>query len=152
MFLVRRLLTFEEIVEDARSRAIAPVSPRAVSTKDTLAYLMFSSGTTGHPRSANFTLIDSIDTDPLQAVMVSQGNIISNFNKSVHGSGLGIDSVSLHLLHCLTRSTPTADRMCTTAWNTRPLHHDQNVFLFWPYFVLFLPIFYAHYLRHHLQS
>ena len=41
--------TFEEIVEDARSRAIAPVSPRAV-TKDTLAYLMFSSGTTGHPK------------------------------------------------------------------------------------------------------
>ena len=41
--------TFEEIVDDARSRAIAPVSPRAV-TKDTLAYLMFSSGTTGHPK------------------------------------------------------------------------------------------------------
>jgi acyl-CoA synthetase (AMP-forming)/AMP-acid ligase II len=43
------LSTFEEMVEDARSRAIAPVSPRAV-TKDTLAYLMFSSGTTGHPK------------------------------------------------------------------------------------------------------
>ena len=43
------LITFEEMVEDARSRAIAPVFPRAV-TKDTLAYLMFSSGTTGHPK------------------------------------------------------------------------------------------------------
>ena len=43
------LITFEEMVEDARSRAIAPVLPRAV-TKDTLAYLMFSSGTTGHPK------------------------------------------------------------------------------------------------------
>ena len=39
----------EEMLEDACSRAIAPVSPRAV-TKDTLAYLMFSSGTTGLPK------------------------------------------------------------------------------------------------------
>jgi acyl-coenzyme A synthetase/AMP-(fatty) acid ligase len=46
---IEELMTFEEMVEDARSRAIAPVSPRAV-TKDTLAYLMFSSGTTGHPK------------------------------------------------------------------------------------------------------
>ena len=46
---IEGLRTFEEIVEDARSRAIAPISPRAV-TKDTLAYLMFSSGTTGHPK------------------------------------------------------------------------------------------------------
>ena len=46
---IEGLRTFEEIVEDARSRAIAPVSPRAV-TKDTLAYLMFSSGTTGPPK------------------------------------------------------------------------------------------------------
>jgi acyl-CoA synthetase (AMP-forming)/AMP-acid ligase II len=43
------LRTFEEMLEDARSRVIAPVSPRAV-TKDTLAYLMFSSGTTGLPK------------------------------------------------------------------------------------------------------
>ena len=43
------LRTFEEMVEDARSRAIAPESPRAV-TRDTLAYLMFSSGTTGLPK------------------------------------------------------------------------------------------------------
>ena len=46
---IEGLRTFEEIVEDARSRAIAPVPPRAV-TKDTLAYLMFSSGTTGLPK------------------------------------------------------------------------------------------------------
>ena len=46
---IEGLITFEEMVEDARSRAIAPVTPRAV-TKDTLAYLMFSSGTTGHPK------------------------------------------------------------------------------------------------------
>ena len=46
---IEGLRTFEEMVEDARSRAIAPVSPRAV-TKDTLAYLMFSSGTTGLPK------------------------------------------------------------------------------------------------------
>ena len=41
--------TLEEMVEDARSRAIAPVSPRA-ATRDTIAYLMFSSGTTGPPK------------------------------------------------------------------------------------------------------
>ena len=41
--------TFEEMVEDARSQAMAPVSPRPAS-KDTLAYLMFSSGTTGPPK------------------------------------------------------------------------------------------------------
>ena len=46
---IEGLRTFEEMVEDARSRAMAPVSPRAV-TRDTLAYLMFSSGTTGHPK------------------------------------------------------------------------------------------------------
>ena len=41
--------TFEEMVEEARTRAVAPVSPRA-ATKDTLAYLVFSSGTTGLPK------------------------------------------------------------------------------------------------------
>ena len=46
---IEGLRSFEEMVEDVRSRAIAPVSPRAV-TKDTLAYLMFSSGTTGLPK------------------------------------------------------------------------------------------------------
>ena len=46
---IEGLRTFEEMLEDARSQAITPVSPRAV-TKDTLAYLMFSSGTTGHPK------------------------------------------------------------------------------------------------------
>ena len=46
---IEGLRTFEEIVEDARSRAIAPVSSRVV-TNDTLAYLMFSSGTTGPPK------------------------------------------------------------------------------------------------------
>jgi acyl-coenzyme A synthetase/AMP-(fatty) acid ligase len=41
--------TFEEMVEDASSREMAPVSPRRV-TRDTLAYLLFSSGSTGHPK------------------------------------------------------------------------------------------------------
>ena len=41
--------TFEEIVEDAHSRAMAPVSPRP-ATRDTLACLVFSSGTTGPPK------------------------------------------------------------------------------------------------------
>ena len=41
--------TFEEMIEDARSRTMVPVSPRP-ATKDTLAYLMFSSGTTGFPK------------------------------------------------------------------------------------------------------
>ena len=46
---IEGLRTFEEMVEDARSRAMAPVSPRP-ATRDTLAYLMFSSGTTGPPK------------------------------------------------------------------------------------------------------
>ena len=40
----------EEMIEDARSRAMAPVSPRPAN-RDTLAYLVFSSGTTGFPKS-----------------------------------------------------------------------------------------------------
>ena len=46
---IEGLRTFEEMVEDARSRAMASVSPRPV-TRNTLAYLMFSSGTTGPPK------------------------------------------------------------------------------------------------------
>jgi acyl-CoA synthetase (AMP-forming)/AMP-acid ligase II len=46
---IEGLKTFEEMVEDARSRAIALVSPRAIM-RDTLAYLMFPSGTTGLPK------------------------------------------------------------------------------------------------------
>ena len=41
--------TFEEMVEDARSQAMAPLSLRPAS-RDTLAYLMSSSGTTGPPK------------------------------------------------------------------------------------------------------
>ena len=46
---VEGLKSFEEMVEDARSRAVAPVSP-CPATKDTLACLVFSSGTTGPPK------------------------------------------------------------------------------------------------------
>lgn len=41
--------SFDEMVEEARLRAIAPLPTRAVA-KNTLAYLMFSSGTTGLPK------------------------------------------------------------------------------------------------------
>lgn len=40
----------QEMLEDARSRAMAPASPRPAN-RDTLAYLVFSSGTTGFPKS-----------------------------------------------------------------------------------------------------
>ena len=40
----------EEMLEDARLRAMAPASPRP-ARGDTLAYLVFSSGTTGFPKS-----------------------------------------------------------------------------------------------------
>lgn len=46
---IEGLRTFEEMVEDTRSRALAPV-PHRPATKNTLAYLMFSSGTTGLPK------------------------------------------------------------------------------------------------------
>ena len=41
--------TFDETLEDARSRTMAPVSLRP-ATRDTLACLVFSSGTTGPPK------------------------------------------------------------------------------------------------------
>ena len=47
--------------------------------------------------------------------MISHGNIISNFNKSAHRSGLGLDDVSLRYLHWVTRLTHIADRKDTTA-------------------------------------
>ena len=40
----------EEMLEDARLRTMAPATPRPAK-KDTLAYLVFSSGTTGFPKS-----------------------------------------------------------------------------------------------------
>ena len=40
----------EEMIEDARSQAMAPVSPHPAN-RDTLAYLVFSSGTTGFHKS-----------------------------------------------------------------------------------------------------
>ena len=40
----------EEMIEDARSREMAPATPRPAK-RDTLAYLVFSSGTTGFPKS-----------------------------------------------------------------------------------------------------
>ena len=46
---VEGLRNFEEMVENTRSRAMALVSPRP-ATRDTLAYLIFSSGTTGPPK------------------------------------------------------------------------------------------------------
>ena len=46
---IEGLRSFEEIIEDARSQAMTLVSPRPV-TRDTLAYLIFSSGTTGLPK------------------------------------------------------------------------------------------------------
>lgn len=46
---INGLKSFEEMIEDARSRAMVPVSPYSAK-KDTLACLVFSSGTTGPPK------------------------------------------------------------------------------------------------------
>ena len=40
---------FDEIVEAPRLRAMVPISPRT-ATRNTLAYLMFTSGTSGAPK------------------------------------------------------------------------------------------------------
>ena len=58
---IEGFITFEEMVEDARSRKMAPVSPRP-ATKDTLACLVFSSGTTGPPKGWCRSLTDFADT------------------------------------------------------------------------------------------
>ena len=47
---IKGFRNLEEMVEDARSRAMALASPRP-AMRDTLAYLVFSSGTTGFPKS-----------------------------------------------------------------------------------------------------
>ena len=46
---IEGLRSFEEMIEGACSRAMPSISPRA-ATRDTLAYLVFSSGTTGFPK------------------------------------------------------------------------------------------------------
>ena len=47
---IKGFRNLEEMVEDTRSRAMALASPRPAK-RDTLAYLVFSSGTTGFPKS-----------------------------------------------------------------------------------------------------
>ncbi|RDB14659.1 putative 4-coumarate--CoA ligase 1 [Hypsizygus marmoreus] len=58
--------SFAELIDHARTRQLPTVSPRPAS-KDTLAYLIFSSGTSGLPK----------------AVMISHGNIIYSIGQSV---------------------------------------------------------------------
>ena len=47
---IKGFRNLEEMVGDIRSRAMALASPRPAK-RDTLAYLVFSSGTTGFPKS-----------------------------------------------------------------------------------------------------
>ena len=46
---INGLKSFDEMIEDARSRAMVPESPHP-AMRDTLACLVFSSGTTGPPK------------------------------------------------------------------------------------------------------
>lgn len=79
--------------------------------------------------------------------MISHGNIVSNINNSKLRSPLS-PNVGLRLVLQVIRSTPTADRRCTTTKNTRLPCQDINVLLFWIQFILFPPIDGARYLHH----
>ena len=93
---IEGLRSFEEIIEDARSRAMTLVSPRPV-TRDTLAYLIFSSGTTGPPKGRWIAPYLFHRRSPYhQAVMISHGNIICNINMSRVFRSHNAKSVSLH--------------------------------------------------------
>lgn len=66
--------TFSGMINEVRYKAISPVSVRPVKN-DTLAYLVFSSGTSGLPKGTEILLIKSDSFDSHVAVMISHGNL-----------------------------------------------------------------------------
>ena len=69
--------SFSELIDNVRTRNIVPVSVRPAA-KETLAYLIFSSGTTGLPKGWTFilTLMFWKLIENYSAVMISHGNIL----------------------------------------------------------------------------
>jgi acyl-coenzyme A synthetase/AMP-(fatty) acid ligase len=57
--------SLSDMIEDALVRKIQPVSPRSVE-KDTVAYLLFSSGTTGEPQPV--TLMNEVYSSHIDKV------------------------------------------------------------------------------------
>jgi long-subunit acyl-CoA synthetase (AMP-forming) len=70
--------SFSELIADVQTKGIPAVAVRPAA-KNTLAYLVFSSGTTGLPKGSCYSQFDTLSTCHLifgVAVMISHGNII----------------------------------------------------------------------------
>lgn len=96
---------FESIINDVRRKKIPPVDIRT-ATKDTLAYLVFSSGTSGLPK----------------AVMISHSNIIYSLGQTI---------VSMEVAARVYTPPPPANPEgipLTLAF--LPLHHTYGLFVF----------------------
>lgn len=75
--------SIQSIIRDARNKQIHPVDIRPAA-KDTLAYLIFSSGTSGLPKgNLIFHHLPSYVNKYTPAVMVSHGNINSSISQSI---------------------------------------------------------------------
>jgi acyl-CoA synthetase (AMP-forming)/AMP-acid ligase II len=77
--------SFWSIIKDVRNKKISRVDVRT-ATKDTLAYLVFSSGTTGLPKgneSIHFLPCSNSTDTLISAVMISHGNIIFTFAQMI---------------------------------------------------------------------
>ena len=103
--------SFWSIIRDVRTRKIPRVDVRTAN-KDTLAYLVFSSGTSGLPKGnyLYFFLFGFNSSDTITAVMVSHGNILFALGQMSVAKEVAGPAVTVHSL-------------CTTLLDTTNLHN-----------------------------
>ena len=66
--------SFQDLIDRVRKRG-TPRVPVKPATRDTLAYLVFSSGTSGLPKGTQSQILSQIFADSIIAVMISHGNL-----------------------------------------------------------------------------
>lgn len=101
--------SFRTIIADVRKRKV-PAVPIRPATNGTLAYLVFSSGTSGLPKGMINTFIWLDDTQELSqlAVMISHGNLIYSVAQSIVIQQAAAEVYTVcqfslsRVLHCLT--------------------------------------------------